>query len=218
MTKKARLSIAEQLLAAQIAIDGSMADAEILTAVSPFGYPLERFQAARALYEEAGTLMNVQKREYGEQYGATQAMEAAWEAANAAYTVTLKIARIAFKNDPDARQSLMLGGVRKRSFYGWLEQVFALYGNMIGHADSMAAMAPFGYDQAKLEAEAALVEAARAANLAQEREKGEAHAATRARDAKLDELNEWVADYKVIATIALSTDGQKLEGLGFGAI
>ena len=216
MTKP--LSIAEQLLAAQIAIDGSMADAEILTAVTPFGYPLTRFQAAHELYKETAVLVNVQKREYGEQYGATQAMEAAWEAANAAYTITLKIARIAFKNDPDARQSLMLGGSRKRSFYGWLSQVDALYGNMIGHAASMAAMAPFGYDQPKLEAEAALVEAARVANLAQEREMGEAQASTRARDAKLDELNEWLADYKVIAAIALPVDGQKLEGLGFGSV
>lgn len=213
-----KVSIAEQLLAAQVAIDGSMADEEILTAVSPYGYPLERFEAAKTLYEETRTRVNRQKREYGEQFSATQEMEAAWEAADAAYTDTLKIARIAFKNDPDARQSLMLGGNRKRSFYGWLSQADALYGNMIGHPASMAAMAPFGYDQAKLEAEAALVEDARAANLAQEREKGEAHAATRARDAKLDELNEWVADYKVIATIALPVDGQKLESLGFGAV
>ncbi len=216
MTKP--LSIAEQLLAAQVAIDGSMADAEILTAVTPFGYPLTRFQAAYELYKETAVLVNVQKREYGEQYGATQAMDAAWEAANAAYTITLKIARIAFKNDPNARQSLMLVGNRNRSFYGWLEQVDALYGNMIGHAASMAAMAPFGYDQPKLEAEAALAETARAANLAQEREMGEAQASTRARDAKLDELNEWLADYKVIATIALPVDGQKLEGLGFGSV
>ncbi len=216
MTKP--LSIAEQLLAAQVAIDGSMADAEILTAVSPYGYPLTRFQAAQELYKETAVLVNVQKREYGEQYGATQAMDAAWEAANAAYTITLKIARIAFKNDPNARQSLMLVGNRNRSFYGWLEQVDALYGNMIGHAASMAAMAPFGYDQPKLEAEAALVEAARVANLAQEREMGEAQASTRARDAKLDELNEWLADYKVIAAIALPVDGQKLEGLGFGSV
>ena len=218
MTTKARLSIAEQLLAAQVAIDGSMADPEILTAVSPFGYTLERFQTVRSTYEDASTLVNVQKREYGEQFGATQTMEAARTAANAAYTITLKIARIAFKDDPDARQALMLSGNRKRSFYGWLSQVDALYGNMIGHAASMAAMAPFGYDQLKLEAEAALVETARAANLAQEREKGEAHAATRARDAKLDELNEWIADYKVIAAIALPADGQKLEGLGFGTV
>lgn len=190
MTKTVRLTIAEQLLAAQVAIDGTLADAEIVTAVSPFGYPLERLQAAKALYEEVRTLVNVQKREYGERYGTSQTFEAAWEAAIAAYTIPLKIARIAFKGDADARQSLMLGGVRKRSFYGWLAQADALYNNMIGHAASMDAMAPFGYDQLKLEAEAALVEAARAANLAQEREKGEVHAATIARDAKLDELNE----------------------------
>ena len=213
-----KASIAEQLLAAQVAIEGSLADGEIITAVTPYGYTLEALQAAQTTYKEAAELVNAQQREYGEQYAATEAMEAAWDTANAAYTTTLKIARIAFKHDADARQSLALGGNRKRSFYGWLQQADALYNNMIGHAASMAAMAPFGYDQAKLEAEAALVEAARVANLTQEREKGQAHAATIARDAKLDELNEWLADYKIIAAIALPVEGQKLEGLGFGAV
>ena len=217
MTTRVTLTIDEQLLAAEVAIDGSLIDPEILAAVAPFGYTLERLQAAKTLSDGVRTLISTQKHEYGEQYEATEATLEAWAVANHVYIITLKIARIAFKADTQAQGSLMLSGSRKRTVSGWLEQALVFYENLLTHANFMAAMAPFGYDQAKLEAEFALVTAVHTANTAQEHEKGDAQAATRARNAKLDELNEWVADYKVIATIALEATPQKLEGLQFGS-
>ena len=52
------------------------------------------------------------------------------------------------------------------------------------------------------------------ANLTQEKEKGEAQAATKARDAALDDLQDWLSDYLAIAKVALEEDPQLLEGLG----
>ena len=74
---------------------------------------------------------------------------------------------------------------------------------------------PIRYTQAKLEAEAALVEAVVAASAAQDKERGEAQEATQLRDAKLDELDRWVSDYKAIATVALDELPQRLEQLGW---
>jgi len=48
----------------------------------------------------------------------------------------------------------------------------------------------------------------------QEKEKGEAQAATQARDKALDELQDWLSDYLAIAKVALEEDPQLLEGLG----
>ena len=81
-----------------------------------------------------------------------------------------------------------------------------------------AEMTKYGYNTAKWEAEYALVQAVVAANVVQEREKGEAQDATKARDAVLDELDEWMSDFKAVSQIALADMGQKLEGLGFGPV
>ena len=52
-----------------------------------------------------------------------------------------------------------------------------------------------------------------AANLVQEKEKGEAQATMQKRDAALDELQDGLSDYLAVAKVALE-DLQLLEGLG----
>jgi hypothetical protein len=211
-------SIDERLLAAQVAIDNALGDAPILAALAAFGYDAARLGAGRALYEDALALVNAQKAEYGDQYEASAAVRAAWDAADAAYSASLKVARVALQDDPKAHAALMLGGARKQSLSGWIEQATAFYTNLLGDAGLMAAMAAFGYTQAKLEAEQALVQAVVAANLAQEKEKGEAQDATKQRDAKLDALDAWMSDFKAIAQVALEENAQWLEKLGFGSV
>ncbi len=218
MAKRSRRSIDERLLAAQVAIDNALGDAEVLAALGIFGYDQARLQAGRALYEEAQALVNRQKAEYGDQFEATAALQAAWDEADAAYMRALKVARLALKDNPKARAAMMLGGRRKQSLSGWIEQATAFYANLLDAADLMAAMGGFGYDQVRLEAEQALVQAAVTANLTQEKEKGEAREATAQRDAKLDELDEWMSDFKVIAVLALEENRQRLEKLGFSAV
>lgn len=215
MTKE---SIDERLLAAQVAIDNSMNIPSILTAVTPFGYDLIRFQAARALYEECMALVAVQKKEYGDQYEATATVEKAWAAADFAYKDALQIARLAFRDDNQAQAALLLNGRRKRTLGGWIEQTSVFYTNLLADPDKITAMSAYTYDAIKLGAENELVLAVIAANAVQEGEKGEAHDATKARDAKMDELDQFIADYKLVAQVALSRTSQTLDQLGFGSI
>ena len=79
-------------------------------------------------------------------------------------------------------------------------------------------MSTFGYDQPKVTAEADLVEGVAQANEAQEVEKGEAQAATQARDTALDTLDDWLADFREIAAVALADQAQRLEQLGFSPV
>jgi hypothetical protein len=208
-------SIAQRLLDAERAINNTLANPAILTAVTIFGYDQARLEAARTLQEEALALTDQQKREYGEQYEATQTVQAAWDEAATAYSAALKIARIVFRGNESARNALGLSGTRKQSLSGWLDQARRFYNNMLHDPDFVAAMTPYSYDQAKLEAEAALVQAVAEAKDAQDRERGEAQEATLARDAKLDELDQWLADFKAIAQVALSDSPQQLEQLGW---
>ncbi len=218
MATKPMRSIAQRLSDAQIAIDGALADKGIRAAIEIFSYDEAKLQAGRTLYQEAQDLVNKQKAEYGDQYEATETVQAAWNEANTAYMRTLKIARVVFKGDTKARGALLLGGTRKSTISGWTQQVTPFYANILNDPDRLAAMAVFGYDQAKLEAEQALLQVVSEASVAQRKEMGEAQEATKLRDAKMDELDEWMSDFKAVARVALEDNPQWMEKLGFGAI
>jgi hypothetical protein len=217
MASNPKTSIADRLLAAQVAIDAVLAEATLQAALTPFGYDAAVMTAARGLYEQAEGQTAAQQAEYGDQYAATQAVEAAITAAYTAYMRSLQLARVAFKNNLKGQTALGLNGRRKESLSGWLGQAETLYQGLAADPSLLAEMAKFGYDLAKVQAEAGLVAAVRAANVGQEREKGEAQAATKARDALLAVLDEWLADFKAVAQVALADSPQQLEMLGFGA-
>ena len=209
------ISIAERLFNAERAINNTLKTPEILATVTPFGYDQLRLEAAQAIYEETVDLVDLQEKEYGEQYEATQNVKDAWEKAAVAYSAALKIARIAFRGQKAAAGSLQLTGTRKQSLSGWLKQARSFYSNLLKDPTLVAVMTPFSYDQTKLEAEAALVQAVSDASDVQGTERGQAQAATLARDAKLDELDQWLADYKAIAEVAFADSAQMLEQLGW---
>lgn len=218
MMVQTKHSIEERLLAAQVAIDSALSDADILAALTPFSYDEARLQEGRALYEEALALVNQQKAEYGEQYEATEKLHAAWETANTAYMRALKVARLILKGNPRAEAALILRGKRKKSLSGWIEQATAFYTNLLANPDFMAEMAQYTYDEARVTAEAALVQAVVEANVAQAQERGEAQEATKQRDARLDALDAWLSKFKGFAEVALADHPQRLEKLGFGPV
>jgi hypothetical protein len=210
--------LADRLLAAQLAIDAVLANSSLQTVLNSYGYDAAAMTAAKALYENAEKLTALQRKEYGEQHAATQAVEQAWATAKAAYSRSLGLARIAFKKDPLAQTTLALGGSRKQSLTGWLKQAEQFYRNLLDTPVLLAGMAKFGYDEAAVQAEYALVKTVREMNMDQEREKGEAQKATQTRDEALDELDEWLSDFRAVSRIAFAGDAQKLEGMGFGPV
>ena len=210
-----RESMDQRLLEAHVVIDNSIQNQDILDAVTIFGYDLARLQAALALYSTVIDLIAAQRKEYGEQYEATNALQAAWDAADLVYKRTLKISRLVFKGNDEARNSLRLSGSRKLSLGGWIEQAMFFYKALLENPAFIAAMTPYSYDQTKLEAESALVNAVINARSKQNAERGQAQEATKARDAKMDELDRWIAEYKVVAEVALADSPQKLEQLGW---
>lgn len=75
-------------------------------------------------------------------------------------------------------------------------------------------MGAFGIDEAKLTAGQAAVKEVETRLAAQLKEKGEAQAATEARDKALEDLLDWMSDFVAIAKIALEDEPQQLEALG----
>jgi hypothetical protein len=207
-------TIDAKLLNAQVTIDNALGNSAISEAVANFGYNKTKLLAGKALYETALKLHNRQKVEYGEQYAATSELETALSKADKMYMVHLKVARIALRKQISAAEALRLNGQRKKTYSGWIEQTTLFYENALASAEIKAALAGFGIDLVKLKAGEAAVNEVRSLLAAQLKEKGEAQAATKARDEALDALMEWFSDFIVIARIALENDPQLLEILG----
>jgi len=210
---KNRVSISNRLHIAEGAIHNAMNTDYILAALTPFGYDLACLQEAEGLLLAARTAVNYQALAYGRQYEASADVRAARRAANRVYMTSVKIARLAFADDVQARATLRLAGVREKALGNWLVQASTFYQNLLAYPALQAKMAPFGYDAARLTEELALVRAVEAANQQQEAAKGAARAATQDRDEKLRALQAWMSDFRVIAPIALAENMQALESL-----
>ncbi len=211
---KSKKSLAERLMAAQVAIDNALSDTEVKTFLAEFGYDDTRLNVGKTLLDTANQLQQKQQKEYGDQFEATGELKDIWEEADQQYMRFVKVARIALRDDHSLYQKLDLGGTRKVSLAGWLAQAKQFYLNALGDATVLEKMATYGMTREKIEAGKALLDQTEAANAAQEKEKGEAQQATQERDKAIDELEAWLADFLAIARIALEDKPQLMEKLG----
>ena len=209
-----RMNADEILFQAGVRINNSLSDPKVLNAVSPFGYTEVKFNEGETLLSEATTLVETQKREYGELDAAQTAFEDERKAAHGNYMDMLAICKIAFKNDVRAISTLDLTGRRASTISGWLKQTTGFYRAILANDDWKAVLAGFGQTEEKLNAELAAVQGVATASETKKKEMGDAQNATQERDMKLEELIEWVNDYEVIARIALADKPQLLEKLG----
>ncbi|MEO1620873.1 MAG: hypothetical protein AAFU53_07535 [Cyanobacteria bacterium J06632_3] len=199
---------------AQVAIDNALNNPEILGYLSDFGYTTARMQQGKKLYTLAAAAQLAQTAEAGEQVSATAAVNDAWTMAKKSYIRWVKVSRVALKGDSGAATQLDLSGKRKESLSGWLAQAKQFYNNALNDKTILKRLQDFGITEQKLKNGLKEIEAIEAANLVQEKEKGQAQAATQKRDTALDELQDWLSDYLAIAKVALEDNPQLLEGLG----
>ena len=207
-------SIDTLLSQAQVAIDNALNNPKILEYLNGFGYTSAKIQQGKKLYSVAAAAQLAQQSEAGGQILSTTVVNDAWETAKKSYMRSLKVARVAFKGNSGVATQLDLTGTRKKSLSGWMAQANQFYKNALGDKAILAELKEFGITEQKLKAGLAELAVVESANLVQEKEKGEAQAATQKRDAALVELQDWLSDYLAIAKVALEDDPQLLEGLG----
>lgn len=209
-----KMNAEEIIYESGLRINNSLSDWKVLNAVSPFGYTEEKLTGGANLLADATTLVETQKREYGEVDAAQAAYETQRAEAHSKYMDVLAISKIALKKDVKAISTLDLSGRRATTLSGWLKQVTGFYRALLANETWKTAVAAFGQTAEKLSAQLAEVEAVATASENKKKEMGDAQNATQQRDEKLEELAEWVNDYEVIARIALAEKPQLLEKLG----
>jgi hypothetical protein len=211
-------SVAEFLQGAKTLIENADGTPSIAQALGGYGYDAARLEEGRRLWAEADAAVKKQALDSGGKSGSVADQGKAWEKANAAYAKALKVARVAFGEDPKAIAALKLYGPRKQSLAGWLEQAGTFYANLASDSGLALRLARFGYDAAKLAAESARVEAVREKSQAKAQGTGTAQASTASRDKKLRELDVYVSELRTIARVAFYEEPQELEKLGVMAL
>jgi len=208
-----KISIAEQLNKAQLAINNTLGDTEIQSLVAGLGYPAEMMNEGWELYRTAILTVNAHRAAAGAQQEASRLHDEAKEVATDAYQALAKTARAIFIDDKARLEALGLSGAMPRTTAGFIAAATTLFVN----AQGVRELADYGYNVDRLVAEYAKITAYIEADNRQEAAKGAAQQAAREQDAALKALNEWVAQYIKIARVALREKTQLLEKIGVPA-
>ncbi|HUX41801.1 MAG TPA: hypothetical protein VMV83_11595 [Rectinemataceae bacterium] len=101
---------------AKTLIENAAADPAVAATLAGFGYDAARLAEGPRLWEEAEAYSRKMTSDRAEMRGAAKDFELAWAAANSAYIKTLKVARVAFYENPQELEKLgvmVLNGPRR---------------------------------------------------------------------------------------------------------
>lgn len=187
---------------------------EIAPLLAAAGYPASAIASRQGDLDSLRTLAEAQKNEYGDQYEAAEKLADTRAAYHPVYAAHVGLARLAFRNSPDATAALGLAGVRKASLSGYTTQGLLFYNNALATAEFANALSAKGIDNAALQDGKTAFEKLLQYNAELKKETGEAQKATKDRDAAYDDLQDWVSELRETAKIVLRDHPQLREQLG----
>jgi hypothetical protein len=203
-----------RLFSIQGAIKNSLGDEEIIQNLQLVGFNKEKIRSGLVLHKAAHELYIRQIKEYGEQFAATDDVLDFRKQLRKTYMRHVKLARIAFKNDRHAYQSLGLEGDRMNSHTGLLHQMYAFYENALKSRSIQKVLADYAILEQDLKAGKAAADTYREKLNKQMDEAGEAEDFTNQRDKAFDKLDSWMSQFIQISRIALEDRPHLLEKLG----
>jgi len=206
--------LAQRLTVADTILNNILGNKEILDAVNLNGFSMEQLSAARKQLEEIRALDKVQRVEYGEQYQATENFDKGLADFYKLYMRTLKIARLAFNDQTEIRTALLLDGNRMQNFASLYKQADTFYTNLLNKPEYQQFVARFNITPERLKQEYALLTGLNELNSRQQKETGEAVEATRARDAKVEPFDKFMAELTKICKIIFDDEPNNLKIIG----
>ncbi len=204
-------SIPEQIKEARLLISNSRQHQGIQQALADFGYPIENLEKGQARLENFLLLQQTKRQNYGAKLNATETVVAELQQIKDTYDEHLTLARLAFKQNRGLQETLGLTDAYPKRRSALVEQIANFYGQLL---PNHSAVKRYGLTRAEVEQAQASVAAFIQSQQQQTQRKGEAQAATQARNQALKNLQQWVRGYRAIVRVALADDPQLLEVLG----
>lgn len=122
--------------------------------------------------------------------------------------------KVLSRSDKDLQNRLGLQNGKVYAIEQWIEAATDFYNRLLNEPDFIASLAKFKVTADQLNAEKTAIDSLKQLRNQAVVEKGQAQEATRLRNEKLDELDDYCTELKVVAEIALEEQPQLLEKLG----
>ena len=208
------LLIKEKISSAQQSIHNARNHPALSDLLGPLSYNTEKLTVGKVITQEVQSLYNTQQKEYGDSYNATKEYQEQWVLLLEEYRDFRIIAKIVFKNNPGALKELGLHELVKRRKGELQTQISATLHNALSNDEFLNALAPYSYTTMRISGILELLLAIPDLKKSRVAEQSEAQSATRARDSRIDDLDEWMFDFLTIARVAVKNDPELMELLG----
>lgn len=209
----ARKTLTEKLESARILIFNSK-DAEVAPLLETMGIDKAHIERGEVLYRETAQLVDIQKKEYQDQNLAYDTFFVEKDEIEADFNRTLKLVKVLSRKDKDLQDRLGLRGDRVYAIEEWIESAIDFYNRLLNEPDFITKLERFKVTTEQLGRDKTIVESLKQLRNVVTAEKGQAQEATRLRNEKLDELDDYTIELRAIAEIALEGRPQLLEKLG----
>lgn len=209
-----KLSKSQYLFQVKALFVNSISDKQIRDAVCDFGYTESRLAEGKRLYDELGSIESEHLIKMGEKVALYSKKNERLKEVGKLYMKYLKIARIAFSTNIEAREALLLDGVRERTYKKWVFQVSVFCNNLLDNAEYWPNLEQYGVTKGHVQhLKTDLLELM---DLADKGAKvtGLVKMLTQKKKKQTQKVQNWVSDYIKIARIALEDAPQSLEKLG----
>lgn len=209
----ATITLSDKLESSRLLIFNSE-DADVAALLNKMGVNAAYIDEGKALYEETLTLVSQQKKEYQEQSLAYDKFYVEKDLAEENYENMLKLVKVLSRSDEDLQNRLGLEKAKVYAIEQWINTAIDFYNRLLNESAFLARLKRFKITPDQIKAEKAAVENLKELRNKAVLEKGQAQEATRLRNEKLDALDDYCTELKVIAEIALGKRPQLLEKLG----
>jgi len=206
-------TIAESLQRKRVLIFNSKKP-QIAPKLALFGIDATHQTTGETLYNEVITLYEKQKQEGQEESLAYDNSFKVESKCKTKYKLNRKIIKMASRADKDLQSRIKINDYQERKIEVWIAQTINFYNLVLNEVEFLESIARFGITSESLMQDKSDLETLKTLRNEALSERGEAQEATRLRDLKMDELQDYCYELRTIAKIALSGEPQLLEMLG----
>lgn len=192
------------------------ADDQIISArLLPFGYDEVKHQANKTLFQATLTLIAENKIEHAEYDTARINFNDVLESARKVFSQITR--SLQYWYGPETKEALKLGLYNNKitRYTDFMQASKEFYKELPKHTTVLEKLVPFGHTSEKIEGYTSNITNLDNLRAIREKESGDAQFTIKARDAKMDELADVVADIKRLGKLIFTDDeAQYLEKLG----
>jgi hypothetical protein len=214
MSSKLHGTISKHLAAAQLMLDNTLAQPEILEAVRVRGYSEVDLAEGQRLQRRTTAAVAAQSLAAGEARRTTEQANAAEQQARVAYQGLVQTVRAIYPANTAQRTMLKVVGPMPVGTAKFIAAATILFSNALNATEIAGVLAKYGYEETTLQHEHALILRYQQIVQAQALAKGAAKRATQAQTKAHNEMQQWITRYAKITKIALRTRPDLLKALG----